>query len=148
MNPRLTASEACGTSGEKAALNGALNCSVLDGWWAEMFDGENGWAISSAELEDQLSRRTLQPCSPFELLSRGWVPPADTGRLLHTVNQQHLIALGVDQKLLPGSIIRQVAKERAALIHVLEGEHGGEQAALGKCLLPGRHIAVLLHDLM
>ena len=73
------------------------------------------WAISSAELEDQLSRRTLQPCSPFELLSRGWVPPADTGRLLHTVNQQHLIALGVDQKLLPGSIIRQVAKERAAV---------------------------------
>jgi recombination associated protein RdgC len=73
------------------------------------------WAISSAELEDQLSRRTLQPCGPFDMLSRGWVPPAPTGRLLHTVNQQHLIALGVDQKLLPGSIIRQVATERAAV---------------------------------
>ncbi|MCU1373003.1 MAG: alpha-glucan phosphorylase, partial [Actinomycetia bacterium] len=45
-NPRRPM-EACGTSGEKAALNGALNCSILDGWWDEMYDGENGWAISS-----------------------------------------------------------------------------------------------------
>jgi recombination associated protein RdgC len=73
------------------------------------------WAVSAAELEEQLSRRTLQPCGPFDMLSRGWVSPAGTGRLLHTVNQQHLIALGVDQKLLPGSIIRQVATERAVV---------------------------------
>jgi recombination associated protein RdgC len=74
------------------------------------------WAVSAAELEDQLSRRTLQPCGPFDMQSRGWVSPTGTpnSRLLHTVNQQHLIALGVDQKLLPGSIIRQVAVERAA----------------------------------
>ena len=71
------------------------------------------WKLSAAELEEHLARHTLQPCSALAMLSRGWVAPASTGRLLHTVNQQHLIALGVDQKLLPASIIRQVTKERA-----------------------------------
>ncbi|CAN5334976.1 glycosyltransferase family 1 protein [soil metagenome] len=46
-NPRRP-HEACGTSGEKAVLNGALHCSTLDGWWDEMYDGENGFTIGSA----------------------------------------------------------------------------------------------------
>lgn len=71
------------------------------------------WSVSAGELEEKLATRTLQPCSPFEMLSRGWVPPSSTGQLVHTVNQQHLIALGVNQKLLPASIIRQVTLERA-----------------------------------
>jgi recombination associated protein RdgC len=74
------------------------------------------WSVSASELEDMLGKRTLQPCSPLEMVSRGWVAPAATGRLLHTVNQQHLIALGIEQKLLPSSIIRQVANERAELL--------------------------------
>lgn len=41
--------EASGTSGMKVTLNGGLNLSVLDGWWAEAYDGENGWAIASPE---------------------------------------------------------------------------------------------------
>jgi recombination associated protein RdgC len=74
------------------------------------------WTISAAELEGLLSRRTLQPCGPFDMISRGWVPVVADGRLLHTVNTHHMIALGVDQKLLPASIIRQVADERAAVL--------------------------------
>ncbi|HEY4444875.1 MAG TPA: recombination-associated protein RdgC [Steroidobacteraceae bacterium] len=71
------------------------------------------WALTAAEFEGQLAGRTLQPCGPFELSSRGWVPVTSGGRLLHTLNRHHMIALGDNQKLLPGSIIRQVAQERA-----------------------------------
>jgi starch phosphorylase len=67
--------EACGTSGLKASLNGALNCSILDGWWDECFTGENGWAISSAEGEPDLDRRdAIEASSLFALLERQIVP--------------------------------------------------------------------------
>ena len=59
----------------KAALNGALNCSILDGWWDECFDGRNGWAITSAEDEPDLDRRDqLEAESVFELLESQIVP--------------------------------------------------------------------------
>jgi starch phosphorylase len=45
-NPRRP-QEASGTSGEKVLLNGGLNCSILDGWWAEAYDGFNGFAIGN-----------------------------------------------------------------------------------------------------
>ncbi len=41
--------EASGTSGQKAGMNGVINFSVLDGWWAEGYNGENGWAINPHE---------------------------------------------------------------------------------------------------
>jgi recombination associated protein RdgC len=71
------------------------------------------WELPAADFETQLAGRTLRPCGPFDMSSRGWVPVTSAGRLLHTVNQQHMVALGVDEKLLPGSIVRQVAQERA-----------------------------------
>ena len=71
------------------------------------------WNWSAASLEEALARRPLQPCSALEMRSMGWVPPATTDRLLHTLGEQHLVALGVDQKLLPGSIVRQEAERRA-----------------------------------
>ncbi len=49
--------EACGTSGMKAGINGVINLSVLDGWWAESYNEENGWAIQPHESEPDLARR-------------------------------------------------------------------------------------------
>jgi recombination associated protein RdgC len=71
------------------------------------------WELSAADFESQLAGRPLKPCGPFDMSSRGWVPVTSGGRLLHTVNRHHMVALGVDEKLLPGSIVRQVAQERA-----------------------------------
>ena len=85
------------------------------------------WSIGPPELERQLNARTLQPCGPFEMLSRGWVAPSSTGRLVHTVNQQHLIALGVNQKLLPASIIRQVTLERSEALAREQGFRVGRR---------------------
>ena len=51
LNTPVRPHEASGTSGEKAALNGALNCSIRDGWWAEMSDGANGFDIALHDPE-------------------------------------------------------------------------------------------------
>jgi len=67
--------EACGTSGMKAAANGALNLSVLDGWWPEAYDGNNGWAIGGGEeFEDQDYQDKFDANSLYELLENEVVP--------------------------------------------------------------------------
>lgn len=73
-NPRRPL-EACGTSGEKAAINGVLNVSIKDGWWDEMFNGENGWAVASAEnYTDLYKRDEVEASSLFDILERLVVP--------------------------------------------------------------------------
>jgi len=69
LNNPLRPLEACGTSGMKAALNGGLNLSVRDGWWDEMYDGENGWQIPTADGVASPERRDiLEAASLYDLI--------------------------------------------------------------------------------
>jgi glycogen phosphorylase len=69
LNTPVRPHEASGTSGEKAALNGVLNCSIRDGWWAEMSDGRNGWDIELSASTDPEQRDDEESASTLALLA-------------------------------------------------------------------------------
>jgi starch phosphorylase len=92
LNNPIYPLEASGTSGMKAAINAAINLSILDGWWAEGYEGDNGWAIkpsthSNEELRDQEEARSLYEVLQDEVIplyydqgkygySPGWIKKA------------------------------------------------------------------------
>jgi glycogen phosphorylase len=75
MNNPLRPYEACGTSGMKAALNGAANMSIRDGWWDEWFNPAYGWEIPSAEGVDSAERRDdLEAKALYDIIEDEIVP--------------------------------------------------------------------------
>ncbi|HEU0000708.1 MAG TPA: alpha-glucan family phosphorylase, partial [Ktedonobacteraceae bacterium] len=71
LNTPIRPYEASGTSGQKAALNGLPNCSILDGWWAEGYNGKNGWAIGEErEYDNDDERDEADSQSLYALLER------------------------------------------------------------------------------
>ncbi|MFP5283995.1 MAG: alpha-glucan family phosphorylase, partial [Actinomycetes bacterium] len=74
MNNPLRPYEACGTSGMKAALNGAANLSIRDGWWDEWFDPAYGWEIPSAEGLDDAARDDAEARALYDIIETEIVP--------------------------------------------------------------------------
>ena len=72
------------------------------------------WPMKAKTLEKKLAAQPLKPCGSFQMESRGWTSPRDDGWFMHNQNFQWLLSLGVEQKLLPSSVIRQATEERAA----------------------------------
>jgi glycogen phosphorylase len=67
--------EASGTSGMKAAANGAINCSVMDGWWREAYDGTNGWAVGEdKDYYNEMEQDGLDAESLYRILQDDLVP--------------------------------------------------------------------------
>jgi len=79
------------------------------------------WKVKADDFNDALAKHGLQPCGSFAMESRGWVPPREDDRFVYEFNKQWLFALGIDQKLLPSTVIKQVADERAAAVEKKQG---------------------------
>jgi recombination associated protein RdgC len=85
------------------------------------------WANQPTSLEEQLAAFPLQACSATELKSIGWISPREDGSLVHSINRQWLLALGTEQKLLPSSVVKQCANERAKAIQETQGRNIGRK---------------------
>jgi starch phosphorylase len=123
----------------KAALNGALNLSVLDGWWDELFNGENGWAITSAESVEDLARRDqIEAESLFSILEGQIVPmfyernqgPVPRRWVRHV--KESLASLGpqVIASRMVRDYVEQLYEPTAARADALGGERGVRAVAL------------------
>ena len=84
-------------------------------------------AVDADDLERKLAHQPLQPCGGLQMESRGWVCPHEEGLFLYRQSRQCLLALGVEQKLLPASIIRQEAQDRAEVLAQRQGHPVGRK---------------------
>ncbi|MGH7208401.1 MAG: alpha-glucan family phosphorylase, partial [Nitrospiraceae bacterium] len=110
--------EACGTSGQKAALNGVPHLSVLDGWWQEGYDGANGWAItSSPDPADPQAQDSQDAEQLYRLLEQEVVPLYYTRDLDGVPRGWIQIVKNAIRTIAPRFCARRMVKEYMELLY-------------------------------
>ncbi|MFT3735864.1 MAG: recombination-associated protein RdgC [Rhodocyclaceae bacterium] len=85
------------------------------------------WDIPLDRLDEQLTRQRFRPCGSQDLATQGWISRQPDGPLVHSVGGQWLVALGIEQRLLPSSVVKQVAADRAEEIEAQQGYKPGRK---------------------
>lgn len=93
----------------------------------QLFRLPKHWSITADELEAALAPQAFLPCTTQQPTSQGWVAPTKDGRLVFSSNRQFLLTLRTEKKLLPSSVINQVARERAAEVAEQQGFRCGRK---------------------
>lgn len=94
----------------------------------QIFRLADAWQYSSEDLANALNRGLFVGCGATDQMARGWVPPRGAeGELVFTQQKQQLIALGVEQKLLPAAVVRQYAQEKLEDIEAAQGYKPGRK---------------------
>jgi recombination associated protein RdgC len=92
-----------------------------------IFRLDEGWRFDASSLGELLEKTRFQPCGATDQVSQGWVPPRGVeGEMVVAVGGQQLLALGTEQKLLPGSVVRQYVNERASELEAAQGYRPGK----------------------
>lgn len=85
------------------------------------------WAYTAEQLETAIAGQKFVECSSQDMVSQGWLPPRGNGNLVYTVNKQWLLQMGFEKKLLPASVINQVAKAKAVELEEKQGFKPGKK---------------------
>jgi recombination associated protein RdgC len=95
---------------------------------AQIYRLPGNYDMTAERLSELLAAHSFRPATSAELTTLGWVSPTKDGGLVHAVNKQFLIALQTEKKLLPTSVINQVAKSKAAEMEEQQGFPPGKKA--------------------
>ena len=129
LNTPLVPHEASGTSGQKAAINGVPNLSILDGWWAEAYAGSNGWAIGAGPESGAEPARDVEDAESLYRLLEEEVVPLYYRRDADDVPRDwvHLMKEAI-RTAVPVYCTRRMVKEYAERLYVPAAERAAETA--------------------
>ncbi len=89
-----------------------------------------GWEMSPSAVEEALAEFQLRPCGGLQAQTRGWISPREDGQLVRSLERHLLIALGIEKKILPASVVKDETQARAARFEAERGFKPGRKTLL------------------